>query len=54
MKHLYIIGNGFDLFTGLHTSYSDFKHWLEHKYIFVYENMKAAYNMDGKWWNNLK
>ena len=24
MKHLYIIGNGFDLFTGLHTSYSDF------------------------------
>ena len=35
MKHLYIIGNGFDLFTGLHTSYSDFKHWLEHKYIFV-------------------
>lgn len=54
MKHLYIIGNGFDLFTGLHTSYSDFKHWLEHKYIFVYENMKAAYNMDGKWWNNFE
>ena len=54
MKHLYIIGNGFDLFTGLHTSYSDFKHWLEHKYIFVYENMKAAYNMDGKWWNDFE
>ena len=54
MKHLYIIGNGFDLFTGLHTSYSDFKHWLQHKYIFVYENMKAAYNMDGKWWNDFE
>ena len=54
MKHLYIIGNGFDLFTGLRTSYADFKHWLQHKYIFVYENLKAAYNMDGEWWNNFE
>lgn len=54
MKHLYIIGNGFDLFTGLHTSYSNFKYWLQHKYIFVYENMKAAYNMEGEWWNNFE
>ena len=29
MKHLYVIGNGFDLFTGLRTSYADFKRWLE-------------------------
>lgn len=54
MKHLYIIGNGFDLFTGLRTSYADFKRWLYHEYIFVYENMKAAYNMDGEWWNNFE
>lgn len=54
MKHLYIIGNGFDIFTGLHTSYSNFKQWLQHKYIFVYENLKAAYNMDGEWWNNFE
>lgn len=54
MKHLYIIGNGFDLFTGFRTSYADFKHWLEINYVFVYENMKAAYNMEGEWWNNFE
>lgn len=54
MKHLYIIGNGFDIFTGLHTSYANFKGWLEREYVFVYENMKAAYNMDGEWWNDFE
>lgn len=54
MKHLYIIGNGFDLFTGLHTSYTDFKRWLEINYVFVYENMIAAYSMDGEWWNDFE
>lgn len=53
-KHLYIIGNGFDLFTGLHTSYSDFRRWLEFNYVFVYENMVAAYNMEGEWWNDFE
>lgn len=54
MKHLYIIGNGFDLFTGLHTSYADFRRWLEINYVFVYENMRAAYNMEGEWWNDFE
>ena len=54
MKHLYIIGNGFDLFTGLHTSYGHFKRWLETNYVFVYENMVAAYNMEGEWWNDFE
>ena len=54
MKHLYVIGNGFDLFTGLRTSYADFKRWLEVNYVFVYENMKAAYNMEGEWWNDFE
>ena len=54
MKHLYIIGNGFDLFTGLRTKYADFKRWLEINYVFVYENMMATYNMDGEWWNDFE
>lgn len=54
MKHLYVIGNGFDLFTGLRTSYADFKRWLEVNYVFVYENMKAAYNMEGECWNDFE
>lgn len=54
MKHLYIIGNGFDIFTGLKTRYSDFKMWLEYSYPFVYENMQEAYEMEGEWWNDFE
>lgn len=54
MEHLYIIGNGFDLFTGLRTSYADFRRWLEINYVFVYENMIAAYKMEGEWWNDFE
>lgn len=54
IKHLYIIGNGFDLFTGLKSGYSDFKCWLENNYPTVYENMQNAYDMDGEWWNDFE
>ena len=54
MKHLYIIGNGFDLLTGLKTRYEDFRSWLEINYPFVYENMLAVYDMKGEWWNEFE
>lgn len=54
MKHLYIIGNGFDIFTGLKTRYLDFRWWLENNYPFIYENMQAAYDMDVEWWNDFE
>lgn len=54
MKHLYIIGNGFDIFTGLNTRYVDFRRWLENKYPFIYENMQAAYDMDVELWNDFE
>lgn len=54
MKHLYIIGNGFDIFTGLKTKYVDFRRWLENNYVFIYENMEAAYDMDVEWWNDFE
>lgn len=54
MKHLYIIGNGFDIFTGLKTRYVDFRRWLENKYPFIYENMQVAYDMDVEWWNDFE
>ena len=54
MKHLYIIGNGFDIYTGLATKYSDFRKWLENSYPFIYENMYATYDMDGDWWNDFE
>lgn len=54
MKHLYIIGNGFDIFSGLRTRYIDFRHWLQYTYPFIYENMCEAYEMDGEWWHNFE
>lgn len=54
MKHLYIIGNGFDIHAGLATRYSDFRFWLENQYPFIYENMQATYNMNGEWWNDFE
>lgn len=49
MKHLYIIGNGFDIYTGLATRYSDFRLWLENNYPFIYENLQAVYDIDAEW-----
>ena len=54
MKHLYIIGNGFDLHTGLATRYADFQRWLENNYPFIYENMQAVYDIDAEWWNDFE
>lgn len=55
MKHLYIIGNGFDIFTGLKTSYQDFRRWLQIHYIFVYETFEAVYGIQNvEWWNDFE
>lgn len=54
MKHLYIIGNGFDIHTGLATRYSDFQLWLEYNYPVIYEKMQAVYDIDTEWWNDFE
>ena len=54
MKHLYIIGNGFDIYTGLATRYSDFRLWLENSYPFIYENLQSVYDIDAEWWNDFE
>lgn len=54
MKYLYIIGNGFDIFSGLRTRYVDFMVWLERHYPFIYENLSDAYGIEGEWWNDFE
>ena len=54
INHLYIIGNGFDVFSGLKTRYIDFRWWLENNYIFVYEALVSIYGADGEWWNEFE
>ena len=54
MKHLYIIGNGFDIHTGLATRYADFQLWLENNYPFIYENLQEVYDINAEWWNDFE
>lgn len=52
-KHLYIIGNGFDLHHGIPSRYSDFRQWLyqEHKGI-IDDNFHGCDN--DEWWNDFE
>ena len=54
ITHLYIIGNGFDIFTGRKTRYSDFKQWLQREYVFVYDEIVASFGANGDWWNDFE
>ena len=57
VKTLYIIGNGFDLHHGLHTSYADFKEWLEYCHPMLYEEFITIYGkqvLKGEWWANFE
>ena len=54
ITHLYIIGNGFDIFTGRKTRYLDFKQWLKREYVFVYDEIVASFGANGDWWNDFE
>lgn len=40
MKHLYIIGNGFDIHHKINSSYSNFRDWMENYYPSILEMSK--------------
>ena len=42
-KHLYIIGNGFDRYHELHTSYIDFAKFLREKYPDIYRHLTTYF-----------
>ena len=55
MAHtLYVIGNGFDLFHGLKTKYSDFKKWMYYHHPIVLDELIHTYNPNGEWWNDFE
>lgn len=60
IKSLYLIGNGFDLHHGIHSSYADFREWLEYCHPMLYQEFVNVYGeqvLNGEWWadfeNNL-
>ena len=42
-RHLYIIGNGFDLHHGINSSYRNFRDWLYENEPTVIQDIEEAY-----------
>lgn len=54
-NHLYIIGNGFDLYHGLMTSYNHFREYVKRNDSELYELIEKYYeNKDGDFWYNFE
>ena len=50
-KHLYIIGNGFDLHHDINSSYRNFRDWLYDNEPSVIQDIEEAYGCcDDEWW----
>ncbi len=55
MKHLYVIGNGFDIHHGINSSYNNFYNWLSENDSSLLENLENAYGQyDLEWWNDFE
>lgn len=51
MKHLYIIGNGFDCHHGICSSYKAYRTWLQEHHPRLYERLSEFYATDNdEWW----
>lgn len=48
-KQLYIIGNGFDIFHGVSSRYSDFKNYVEENDNDLFEALNEYFNKDELW-----
>lgn len=54
-KHLYIIGNGFDLHHKINSSYKNFHQWMYENNPDVIEKVDKIYGIcDDKWWSDFE
>lgn len=57
IKTLYVIGNGFDLYHGLNSSFKNYREWLEKNHQDIYKNLIELYGDEAKqatWWGNFE
>lgn len=55
MKHLYVIGNGFDLHHNMKTRWTDFKNWLIEKDLSVIYTIEELFaDCDDDWWQSFE
>ena len=48
-RHLYIIGNGFDLHHGINSSYRNFRNWLYENEPTIIQDMHDVGHKDNDW-----
>ena len=54
-KHLYIIGNGFDLHHGINSSYKNFQEWMYENHPDVIEKVDEIYGIvNEEWWSDFE
>ena len=54
-KHLYFIGNGFDLHHNINSSYSNFRDWLDETNPEILNRVDEIYGYcDSKWWSDFE
>ena len=53
IRHLYVIGNGFDIYHGVHSEYSRFEAWLVANDKTLYERLSECYNVNDDGEDNL-
>ena len=50
-KHLYIIGNGFDIHHGINSSYRNFRDWMYENEPTIINDVEETYGCcDDEWW----
>ncbi|MDE6560283.1 MAG: bacteriophage abortive infection AbiH family protein [Muribaculaceae bacterium] len=55
-RHLYLIGNGFDLHHGINSGYTDFRNWLEKTNNDLFYQINEIYEVSDKdkWWSDFE
>ncbi|WP_282133009.1 AbiH family protein [Cellulophaga baltica] len=48
-SRLYIIGNGFDIYHGINSKYSNFKYYVEENDNDLYEMLEEYFDTDSLW-----
>lgn len=56
IRHLYIIGNGFDLHHGIPSSYNNYKNWLSLRWLPLYDEIARSFIGADKvaWWSDFE
>ena len=53
-KRIVLIGNGFDLYHGIKSSYWHYKEWLKKRHPELLQKLERYIDVRGEWWNDFE